>query len=168
VASVEHIAVLGSHPISSGLHPRTVWDGGLDREGTDQWFDAIDLLLKTSDSRVVAFGIRTKDYILSTRGTTEQSWGDYVPIPTTLEMADVRFWDFSEVLWVGPANWPCLVWSNADVSIKAFQNNSLFDPVKPSKLLDGLDGRGLPTPADIGLTVPSLLHWYQLKRTPPT
>lgn len=135
-------AVLGKHEIDRG------------------WLDAIDLVLRFDEDgdEDVLFGMRTHGYVSRMRSTDEELWDGYRPLPITLDLAARRFWDFSQVLWLGPDPWPCLAWSNADgISEQAIQTT--FGDTSSNNLLAGPEGRGLPSPSQLGLDLPSQLLW---------
>jgi hypothetical protein len=142
MAPLTHCCVLGAHRILSAA------DG----------FDAADLLLRDASTRIVVFGLRTAEYLAR---PAPLAWDGYVPLAADADLSAVGSWDFDEVLWVGPAAWPCLVWTNAEwFSLAAV--STLFSPTRPNKLLEGPGGRGLPTPADLGLSVPAPARWVEL------
>jgi hypothetical protein len=71
-----------------------------------------------------------------------------VPIPVDLDLAQVRHWDFNEVLWLGPAEHPCVVWTNAEaLSPRGVQTVLTLGRV--DALLRGPGGRGLPRLDDL-------------------
>lgn len=115
----------------------------------DDFFDAADLVLET-DRGARVLGFRTAGYV----ARPADEWdGGYAPIPITLDTESVEFWDFGTVLWVGPDAHPCLVWSNAvGLSLRGIQH--LVAPVGSGAILDGPDGRGLPTPDQLRIAVP--------------
>ena len=145
MAHVEAFAVLGVHEA--------------DNDRSDGiWFDGIDMLLKTSDAATVVCGLRTGNYVMAHHGSKDPDWRDgYVPLPTTLDPATVSFWDFNTLLWVGPSDHPCLVWTNAEFVVLVVRTT--FDKAMPGNILRGPDGRGLPTPAQLGIEPPADPHW---------
>lgn len=148
VAHVEAFAVLGMHDDDLGLP-----DG--------PWFDGIDLLLKTSDATTVVCGLRTGTYVKAHHDSSEPEWRDgYVPLPVTLDPSTVPFWDFNTLMWVGPSDHPCLVWTNAEFSLLGVRTT--FDRTMPGNILRGPDGRGLPTPAQLGIELRDDLHWQPI------
>ncbi len=145
MAYVEAFAVLGVHEVDNG---RT----------SGPWFDGADLLLKTSDGTVVVCGLRTGSYVTARQGANEPEWSDgYVPLPTTLDPSTVPFWDFNTLMWVGPSDHPCLVWTNAEFSLLGIRTT--FDTTRPGNILLGPEGRGLPTPAQLGIEPPADPAW---------
>lgn len=148
--AVEAFAVLGEHFLVTGDRP-------VPPQG-EPWVDGIDVLLRLTDGSVVVFGMRTAEYVRAAAANGEPQWGDYRPIPVTLDVGEVRFWDFGSVLWVGPAGHPCLVWSNAE-AVSARAVSFMFGTLDAANLLAGPDGRGLPTPAQVGVESRPALHW---------
>lgn len=134
---VTSFRVLGSH------------DGP--RPGT---FDGADLVLDTDDGERV-LGFRTAAYVEGARRDGDPAdWSaGYTPLPITLDVDAVEFWDFNQVMWLGPEPHPCLVWSNAE-GISLLGLGHLVAPVGSGAVLAGPDGRGLPTPDDLGISVP--------------
>ena len=142
-------AVLGVHQV-----PSSGTAGAMDAVATDvEWFDAIDLALRASDRPVVAFGLRTAGYLTSPH--PDESWGGYVPLAVTLDLADVHYWDFNEILWIGPSPWPCLVWSNAEC-LSERSLDVLLAPDRAERLLAGPGGRGLPSFDDLRISAGDL------------
>lgn len=144
-----------------GRHPITV--GGVGGRPHGDWFDAVDLAVRTSDGREVALGIRTRDYVGVALERGDPPWPDgHRPLAITLDPTSVRHWDFGRVLWIGPAAHRCLVWSNAEaLSPRAIVTMLGPDPspTRPGRVLDGPDGLGLPDPATVGLVVPADARW---------
>lgn len=167
VAGVVHavaLTVLGQHPVgddpragpSPETGPETTW-----------WFDAVDVIVRTSAGDEVVLGLRTREYVDRVLAAgADPSWpGGYRPLPIEFDPAAVRHWDFGEVLWIGPADHPCLVWSNAEaLSVRALVTMLGPDPVpaRPGRLLAGPGGRGLPTPRQFGVTAPADAPWIPL------
>lgn len=126
--------------------------------------DAIDLVVRTDDGNAVLLGLRTGGYLDGPDGPTEhepENWDGYTPLAVTLDRSAVRHWDFGRVLWIGPEPHPCLVWSNA-VALSLTAVPHLLSGERAATLLAGPDGRGLPSPADLGVTVPAALTWHPL------
>ena len=129
----------------------------------EMWFDAVDLALQMPDGRFVAFGIRCGSYLASSDDADRQ-WGSYVPLAVTLDLARVHHWDFNEVMWLGPAPWPCLVWSNAEcLTVRSL--DVLLAGERRDRLLAGPEGRGLPTLDDIGITLPDGVVFRPIARS---
>lgn len=149
MAYVEALAVLGVHEVDS------------DRTN-GPWFDGTDVLLKISDGSTVVCGLRTADYVKAHHGSHEPEWSDgYVPLPTTLDPGTVPFWDFNTLMWVGPSEHPCLAWTNAEFSLLGIRTT--FDKsVGLGNILRGADGRGLPTPDQLGIEPPAAVHWQPI------
>jgi hypothetical protein len=148
MAHVESFAVLGAHEVDSGRS-----DG--------PWFDGIDLLLRTSGNTTIVCGLRTGDYVKAHHGAIDPDWGDgYEPLPTTLDPSTVPFWDFNTLMWVGPSDHPCLVWTNAEFSLLGVKTT--FGKSMPGNILRGPDGRGLPSPEQLGIHVPADLQWQPI------
>lgn len=136
--------VLGSHAATQG-------------EG---WFDAADLVVTLDTGDDVLLGFRTHGY-LEARDVVAEEWDGYVPLRADLDLATVRHWDFSSVLWLGPAVAPCLVWSNAQALSLAGVRTLLTRP-RVGELLAGPSGTGLPTPAELGVEMPAGLERHLL------
>lgn len=164
VSPVRHavaLAVLGHHPTVVGDLPG------------DGWFDAVDLVVRDDTGAVGLIGFRTSDYVTRALDDGDPPWcrgapdgssgpGDHLPMAIDLDPAAVHHWDFGRVLWIGPVDHPCLVWSNAEaLSVRGLWTMLGPDPapVRAGRLLDGPDGAGLPSPADVGLELPDDLCW---------
>lgn len=132
--------VLGSHQAPRG-------------EG---WFDAVDLVVTLDTGDDVLLGIRTHGY-LALRDQGAERWDGYVPLRADLDLATVRHWDFSSVLWLGPSAAPCLVLSNAE-ALSVVGVRTLLSRPRPGALLAGPSGAGLPAPAALGVEVPAGLE----------
>lgn len=155
------IAVLGHHPARVADLPG------------DDWFDAVDLLVRDESGAPRIIGFRTSDYVTAALSGGDPPWrrgapgssdspGDYRPLAIHLDPATVRHWDFGQVLWIGPSEHPCLVWSNAEaLSVRGLRTLLGSDPapVRSGRLLDGPDGAGLPSPGEAGVEVPADLVW---------
>jgi len=145
MAYVEAFAVLGVHEVDNG-------------RSSGPWFDGIDLLLKTSEDATVVCGLRTGGYVKAHHGAQDPEWRDgYEPLPTTLDPSTVPFWDFNTLLWVGPLDHPCLVWTNAEVSLQGI--GTTFGKAMPGNILRGSDGHGLPHPDQLGIQMSADLEW---------
>ena len=108
-------------------------------------------------------GVRAPDWRLrqGTPRSREPEWSDgYVPLPTTLDPSTVPFWDFNTLMWVGPSDHPCLVWTNAEFSLLGIRTT--FDTTRPGNILRGPEGRGLPTPAQLGIEPPADPAWQPI------
>lgn len=131
---------------------------GAHATGDGQSFDGADMILDT-DEGLRVFGFRTAGYVgehdpFARDYSGPITWdGEYEPLAITLDRRTVRFWDFSELMWLGPDPHPCLVWSNAaGLSVRGMQ--CLLSPVGSGNIFNGPGGRGLPTPDALGLVVP--------------
>ncbi len=71
---------------------------------------------RTTRQWFAGFGL--PEYVRAYHGHRDPEWGDrYEPLRTTLDPSTVPFWDFNTLLWVGPSEYPCLVWTNAEFSL---------------------------------------------------
>ena len=156
VRAVEYL-VLGRHPVPV--------DGAPD----DDWFDAADIVIRASDGREFVLGVRTRDYVGAALEGGDPPWpGGHRPLPITLDPSTVRHWDFASLLWIGPDDHPCILWSNAEaLSSRALVTMLGPDPVPGpvGRILDGPDDRGLPDPATLGIVVPDGARWSRLVTT---
>lgn len=139
--SVTSFRVLGAHTPAAGAP-----------------YDGADLLL-TTDGGPRVLGFRTAGYVerhdpFVGDGATYRWAGGYRPLAITLDRRTVAFWDFSEVMWIGPAAHPCVFWSNAS-GMTELGLQRLLAPVGRGAVLAGPDGRGLPTPEMLGLALPA-------------
>lgn len=137
-------AILGTHRIADGR------------------FDAVDALLSWPSGDVVVFGLRTFGYLATLALAAPEVWADdYRPLAVTADTTTPRHWDFNDVFWLGPDAWPCVAWCNAE-SMSEHAIVSTFAPPHTGRLLAGPNGRGLPTPTDVGITVPPDITWNPL------
>lgn len=156
------VAVLGHHRTSVPDLP------------DDEWFDAVDLAVRDEAGEVVVLGFRTSDYVAAALAGGDPPWhrgapgedpdppGGHRPLGIDLDPTAVRHWDFGRILWIGPSEHPCLVWSNAEaLSVRGVMAVLGPDPVpvRAGKLLAGPDGRGLPRPSQVGVELPVDLRW---------
>lgn len=124
-------------------------------------FDAVDLVVALDSGDEVVLGVRTHGY-LSRRTAEAERWEDgYVPLAADLDPATVRHWNFGSILWVGPERAPCVIWSNAE-GLTLLGIRTLLTRPRVAELLAGPGGRGLPTPADLGVEVPAQLERHAL------
>jgi hypothetical protein len=118
---------------------------------------AADVLL-LGDRRAV-FGFRTTDYVQRLlAGHEAEAWpGGYVPLQIDRAVLEgMSHWDFNTLLWLGPRGHPCVVWSNAvGISVEGIGN--LLTPLGTGNLFSGPEGRGLPSPEDLGIEIPPAL-----------
>ncbi len=127
-------------------------------------FDGADLVLVTEDGPRV-LGFRTAGYVerhdpFVGDGATHLWGGGYRPLAIALDRRTVTFWDFSEVMWIGPESHPCVFWSNAE-GMTLVGLRRLLAPVGRGALLEGPDGAGLPAPELLGLVVPDDLALHE-------
>jgi hypothetical protein len=164
-------AVLGAHPApgtgsvtADRSSPARADAIAADSPETEAWFDAVDLALRISDGRIVAFGIRCAGYVMST-AVAIRMWGGYEPFAVTLDLGAVHHWDFNEVMWIGPSPWACVVWSNAEC-LRFRSLDVLFADGRRDRLLAGPDGRGLPALDDVGRSLPSDAAFHRVNPSP--
>lgn len=155
------LAVLGHHPVEVSDLPG------------EAWFDAVDLLVRDASGTSRVLGFRTSDYVTAALRSGDPIWwsgapgsagapGSHRPLAIDLDPARVRHWDFGQVLWIGPADHPCLVWSNAEaLSVRGLWTILGPDPtpVRGGRLLDGPGGVGLPGPAEVGIELAAEPVW---------
>jgi hypothetical protein len=108
-----------------------------------------DIELQLSDGTRRAVGVRSG--ALYQQGSPERDldWDDgYVPIATDLDLGTVRFWDFSEILWLGPEPRPCIMWSNA-TGFTDRGLDTILELGDVGAMLRGRRGQGLPLVSDV-------------------
>lgn len=152
-------AVVGSHPA-----PRSPSSAAYDGE----LFDAFDLAVELATGDVVMLGVRTRDYLDQVDDADEGAgWtSGYKPLPVTLDFSTVRHYDFNKILWLGPTPRPCLIWANSQgMTLRAIAH--LLSPRPESRLLDGHDGRGLPSPASLGVVIAPGVAWHDVDSMVP-
>jgi hypothetical protein len=137
VITIVSFRVLGVHVAADGAHGPHL-------------YDAVDLVITSSDGRDLVLGLRTHDYLLA-HDRDEVMWPNgYRPLAITFDRHARRFWDFDEILWLGPDLHPCLVWSNAEgLGIDGMA--SILSLATEDRLLAGPEGRGLPNPEQLGI-----------------
>lgn len=124
-----------------------------------KFYDAFDVAVRLEDDHIVVVGLRTADYLGQGRA---RAWRDgYVPLATPLDLTTIGHFDFGRILWLGPAGHPCVIYSNATgLSLRGIAH--LLGERADSRLLDGPDGRGLPTPVDLEIELPTDTAWHSL------
>jgi len=136
-------AVLGSYP--SPLDPT--------------FMAAIDVAVRLDDGRVVVVGLRSRDYLDDHRDGIDPAWPNgHKPLEVTVDFTSIQHYDFAAILWLGPDPRPCLMWANAAGMTDSALAWLLGDG-RSTAVLDGPDGRGLPTAADLGIELPTDLYW---------
>lgn len=124
-------------------------------------WDAFDAVIETETGESVLFGVRTASYLEQLSEHPEENWDGYRPLAVTLDRSGIDHWDFSQVLWLGPDRYRCLIWSNAAaLSLRAVLH--LLSAERGETLLSGPDGTGLPRPADLDVTVPDGLKRHRI------
>ena len=127
------------------------------------WYDALDLALRFDDGTVALTGLRTVGYMRARHDEDVERWGGYEPLSMTVRWEPGHFWDFNKIHWLGPDPHSCLVWSNADVLSPELGAVNWMIAVGEGRLLLGPDGRGLPSPEQLGRTLPDALRWLSIE-----
>ncbi len=127
----------------------------------DPSLDAFDLAVQLVGGEIVIVGLRTSGYLK--HQLEPEVWpNSYRPIRVTLDLATVRYFDFNEVLWLGPDPHSCLVWGNA-LGMRLTAIAYMLGYRSESRLLAGPDGTGLPSPDSLGIEIPPDLKWHQVE-----
>lgn len=142
---VSAFAIVGSHDAGDGL------------------LDAVDLAVRVDD-RIVALGVRTAAY-MTAGSDPNRAWGTYEPIAVNRVPADTKYWDLRSVLWLGPQPHRCVVWSEA-LGFRADAFHVLLSPALSAPLIEGPDGRGLPSFHGLGRDEPPADTFTRLR--PPS
>jgi hypothetical protein len=132
-------------------------------DGTERYFDGVDVLATVDAGSPVVVGLRTSGYMRRWSTGPSDPWIDnYRPLAVTLNPVTVRHWDFSALLWVGPEPRPCLLWCNADYVSAVGVKTLLFPAESVHRVLDGPSGAALPRASELSLTPPLNPQWHDV------